>query len=87
MSGQLEEQKMLERVGYNLLMRYNPETDELKVDSNEPDFDNYDEIFRKELRYKNLEVRNEEEYQSLYEDNINQAKMRYNYYTGLENKE
>ena len=87
MNGQLEEQKMLVNVGYNLLMRYNPEEDKLTIDSKEPDFENYDAVFRKELRYKNLEVRNEEEYQRLYEENLNSAKERYNYYKDLENKD
>ncbi len=87
MSNQLEEQKMLERVGYNLLMRYNPEEGNLTIDTKEVEFDDYDEVFRKELRYKNLEVRNEEEYQRLYEENLNYAKERYNYYKNLENKE
>ena len=86
LGGQLEEQKMLVKVGYNLLMRYNPDNNELSIDSNEPDFDNYDTVFRKELRYKNLEVRNEDEYQRLYEENLNQAKERYNYFKNLENK-
>ena len=84
MSNQLDEQKLLVDVGYNLLMRYNPEEDILTVDSKEPDFDNYDAVFSKELRYKNLEVRNENEYERLYEENLNFAKERYNYYKGLE---
>ena len=86
MSNQLEEQKMLVNVGYNLLMRYNPEDGILTVDSKEPDFDNYDSVFRQELRYKNLEVKNESEYQRLYEENLNSAKERYYYYKDLENK-
>ena len=87
MSNQLEEQKILESVGYNLLMRYNPEEKNLTVDSKEPDFSNYDVVFRKELRYKNLEVKNENEFERLYEENLNYAKERYNYFKDLENKE
>ena len=86
MNGQLEEQKRLVEVGYNLLMRYDPETDTLTVDSKEPEFSNYDVVFEHELRYKNLEVRNEEEYQRLYEENMNYSKERYNYFKDLENK-
>ena len=85
MSNQLEEQKILERVGYNLLMRYNPEEKKLTVDSKEPEFNDYDVVFNHELRYKNLEVKNEEEYQRLYEENMNYAKERYNYFKDLEN--
>ena len=87
MTNQIDEQKLLESVGYNLLMRYSPEEDKLTIDTKEVDFSNYDEVFRKELRYKNLEVKNESEYERLYEENLNYAKMRYNYFKDLENKE
>ncbi|MDD6273057.1 MAG: pyruvate:ferredoxin (flavodoxin) oxidoreductase [bacterium] len=87
MNNQIDEQKMLVDVGYNLLMRYNPSEDKLTIDSKEPDFTNYDTIFNHELRYKNLEVKNEEEYQRLYEENMNQSKERYYYYKDLENKQ
>ena len=59
LSNQLEEQKILVEVGYNLLMRYNPEEDKLTIDSKEPDFSNYDVVFERELRYRNLENINE----------------------------
>lgn len=87
LSNSLDEQKLLVEVGYNLLMRYNPESDTLTVDSKEPDFTNYDSVFRSELRYKNLEVKNENEYQELYELNKNYALERYNYFKDLENKQ
>lgn len=86
LSNQLEEQKMLVEVGYNLLMRYNPEEDKLTVDSKEPDFTNYESVFERELRYRNLETINEEEYGELYEANMNASKQRYNYFKDLENK-
>ena len=86
LSNQLEEQKMLVEVGYNLLMRYNPEEDKLIVDSKEPDFTNYDSVFERELRYRNLETINEEEYQELYEANMNSSKARYNYFKDIESK-
>ena len=84
LTNSLDEQKMLVDVGYNLLMRYNPEEDKLTVDSKKPDFENYDSVFRRELRYKNLEFKNEEDYQKLYEKNLNDAKDRYNYFKDLE---
>ena len=87
LSNQLEEQKILVDVGYNLLMRYNPEQDKLTVDSKEPDFTNYSAVFERELRYRNLENINEEEYEELYEANMNASKERYNYFKNLENKE
>ena len=82
----LEEQKLLVDIGYNLLMRYNPEDNKLTVDSKEPDFNNYDTIFRRELRYKNLESSNKEEYEKLFEENLNQAKERYYYFKSIETK-
>ena len=82
----LDEQKLLVEVGYNLLMRYNPEENKLTVDSKEPDFTNYDIVFNHELRYRNLETKNQDEYQRLYEENMNNSKLRYNYYKDLENK-
>ena len=39
----------------------------------------------KELRYKNLEVKNKEEYERLYEENMNNSIARYNYFKDLEN--
>ncbi len=84
LNNSLDEQKMLVDVGYNILMRYNPEEDKLTIDSKEPDFTSYDSVFRRELRYKNLEVKNEEEFQELYEANMNNAKDRYNYFKDLE---
>ena len=67
-------------------MRYNPEENKLTVDSKEPDFTNYDIVFNHELRYRNLETKNQDEYQRLYEENMNNSKLRYNYYKDLENK-
>ncbi len=86
LTNSLDEQKMLVEVGYNLLMRYNPEENKLTIDSKEPDFDNYDSVFRKELRYKNLEFKNEEEYQELYQKNLNDAQNRYEYFKKLESE-
>ena len=63
------------------------EENKLTVDSKEPEFSNYDVVFEHELRYKNLEVKNESEYQRLYEENINHAKERYNYFKNLEKKD
>ena len=87
LSNQLEEQKILVEVGYNLLMRYNPENNKLTIDSKEPEFTNYSAVFERELRYRNLENINEEEYEELYEANMNASKERYNYFKDLENKE
>ena len=86
MTGQIDEQKFLVDIGYNILMRYNPDTEKLEVDSKEPEFNIYDSLFSKEMRYKNLETKNEEEYQKLYEENMEYAKNRYTYFKSLEEK-
>ena len=86
LSNSLEEQKMLVNVGYNLLMRYNPEEDKLTIDSKEPDFDNYESVFEHELRYKNLEFKNENEYEELYRRNLNDAMNRYEYFRKIESE-
>ena len=86
LTNSIEEQKLLVNVGYNLLMRYNPEEDKIYIDSKEPDFDNYDTVFRKELRYKNLEYKNEDEYQELYRKNLEDARSRYEYFKNLESR-
>ncbi|NLC48137.1 MAG: pyruvate:ferredoxin (flavodoxin) oxidoreductase, partial [Tenericutes bacterium] len=82
----LDEQKLLVDVGYNILMRYNPENDSLTLDSKEPDFDSYTTVFKRELRYKNLETKNKEEFEKLYQENLDTAKKRYNYFKDYENK-
>lgn len=82
----LEEEKLLVDAGYNILMRYNPESDKLFIDSKEPDFDLYDNVFKNELRYKKLEKLNEDEYKKLFSENIDFAKKRYNYFKELANK-
>ena len=58
----------------------------LTIDSKEPDFTDYETVFRRELRYKNLEVKNESEFERLYEENLNYSKERYYYFKDLENK-
>ncbi|MBR2137795.1 MAG: pyruvate:ferredoxin (flavodoxin) oxidoreductase [Bacilli bacterium] len=87
MGNSLEEQKILVNVGYNILMRYNPVEDKLTIDSKEPDFSDYETVFRRELRYKNLEVKNQEEFERLYEENMNYSKQRYYYFKDLESEE
>ncbi len=82
LSMSIEEQKLLVDVGYNILMRYNPNTG-LKIDSKEPNFTEYHKVFEKELRYKNLSLNNEQA-EEIYKENLNTAKNRYIYYKNLE---
>ena len=81
----LQEEKYLVESGYNILMRYNGQ--KLIIDSKEPDFSLYEEVFKRELRYKNLKELNKEEYKKLYEQNIDNAKKRYEFYKKIENQQ
>ena len=83
----IEEQKLLVESGYNLLMRYLPKENKYIVDGVEPDFTKYESIFKRELRYKNLENTSEENYNELFNKNLNNAISRYNYFKNLENQE
>jgi len=87
LSNSIEEQKLLVESGYNILMRYNPVTDKLTVDSKEPNYNLYETVFAKEMRYKNLERINPSEYERLYKINMNSAKKRYDYYINISKKE
>ncbi len=82
----IDEEKLLVESGYNILMRYNPNEEKLYVDSKEPDFSQYERVFKNELRYRNLEKLNKEEYESLYEKNMDDSKKRYYYFKDLESK-
>ena len=84
MKNSLKEQKLLVESGYNVLMRYNSYENKLFIDSKEPDFSKYEKVFQKELRYKNLETLNKEDYEELYQRNIENAKERWNYYKTIE---
>ncbi|MEG2727254.1 MAG: pyruvate:ferredoxin (flavodoxin) oxidoreductase [Bacilli bacterium] len=77
MKNVLNEEKLLVDSGYNLLMRYNPKENKLTIDSKEPDFNKYKEVFESELRYKNLPTLNPKDYEQLYNKNIEYAKKRY----------
>ena len=84
LNNSIEEEKLLVDSGYNLLMRY--DGDKLYLDSKEPDFSLYEKVFARELRYKNLTILNENEYQELYKKNIENAKSRYEYFKNLSEK-
>lgn len=86
MRNSINESKLLAESGYNLLMRYNPIEKKLYMDSKEPDFSRYEEVFKKELRYKNLENINKENYEELYNKNIDSAKERYEYFKNMSSK-
>ena len=82
----IDEQKLLVESGYNILMRYNPDEDKLTIDSKEPNFSLYETVFEKEMRYKNLQEINKEDYNKLYAEHMRNAKKRYEYYVNISKK-
>ena len=79
----LTEEKLAVDSGYVLLMRYNPETNKVTMDSKEPNFDKYDEFLSNEVRYRSLKLKNKEDADILLELNKKAAIDRYNYYKTL----
>ena len=86
LSNSISEQKLLVESGYNILMRYNPDIDKLTIDSKEPNFMLYETVFAKEMRYKNLEYLNPENYEKLYNEHMHLAKERYEYYKAIQDR-
>ena len=82
----LDEQKLAVNCGYTLLMRYNGETEELIIDSKEPDFELYKNFLENEVRYNALKIKNKDLADSLFVMNKNSAKKRYEYYLELSKK-
>lgn len=68
------------KVGYQLLMRYNPKENKLYLDSPKPDFDRYFEFLDNETRYNSLKIKDEKLAQELLKLNQEEAIKRYNYY-------
>ena len=86
MSRSIEEEKLAVDVGYTMLMRYNPETEQLVIDSREPDFTRYDEFLSNEVRYNALKIKNKEKALEVLEVNKENAIKRYNFYKNLVNE-
>lgn len=80
----LEEQKNLVKCGYEILMRYN--NGKLTIDSDEPDFTNYEEALLNEVRFNALKIKNKKQAQDLLALNKEYAIKRYNYYKNLADK-
>lgn len=83
MSCSMSEGKLAVDVGYQLLMRYNPEEEKLYLDSKEPDFSRYDEFLNNEVRFNSLKIKNKEEADKLLSIQKDNAIRRYNYYKKL----
>ena len=80
MSCSIEEGKLAVDVGYQLLMRYNPEEEKLYLDSKEPNFDKYEDFLNNEVRYNALKIKNKEFAETLLNNQKENAIKRYNYY-------
>ena len=87
MSCSTERQKLSVEVGYNILMRYNPEEDKLYIDSKEPDFTKYNEFLNGEVRYNALAIKDPKLASILAEEDAKSSKERYDYYKKIVNKE
>jgi pyruvate-ferredoxin/flavodoxin oxidoreductase len=86
MSCSLKEQKLAVDSGYVLLMRYNPDKEELTLDSKEPNFDLYDDFLSNEVRYRSLKMKNKDQANEILNLNKEVSINRYNYYKNLINK-
>ena len=77
----IESSKLSVECGYNILMRY--QDNKLTIDSQEPNFDKYDEFLNNEIRYNSLKLKNKEAAEYLLEEQKNNAIKRYEYYKNL----
>lgn len=83
MSCSMSEGKLAVDVGYQLLMRYNPEEEKLYLDSKEPDFQRYEEFLSNEVRFNALKIKNKDIADKLLSIQKENAIKRYNYYKKL----
>ena len=83
MACSLEEEKLAVKVGYSLLMRYNPSEEKLYLDYKNPDFTKYHEFLENEVRYKALKIKNKEQAVILLQENAEASQKRFNYYKKL----
>lgn len=83
MSNSIEQQKLSVECGYNILMRYKDE--EIFIDSKQPNFELYDEYLNNEVRYKSLKIKNPELASHILNENMNNAKKRFEYFNKIKN--
>ena len=84
MGNSMKEEELAVKCGYFPLFRYNAETKEFNLDFKEPDFTLYNEFLSNETRYKMLSAVNEEHAKELLDNNLENAKERFEYYKSLE---
>ena len=83
----IKEEELAVKCGYFPLFRYNSSTKEFNLDFKEPDFSLYGQFLANETRYKMISAVNLEHAKELLEDNLNNAKERFEYYKSLEKLE
>ena len=77
----IEQEKLSIECGYNILMRYID--GKVIIDSPAPNFDKYNEYLDNEVRYSSLKTKNPDYANLLLEEQKNNAKKRYEYYSNL----
>ena len=77
MGTSINEEKLSVECGYNILMRYNGD---LKIDSNEPNFEKYEEFLNREVRFNALKLKNPDFAKEILEEQKKYAKKRYDNY-------
>ena len=82
MSNSIDEEKKATMSGYFPIFRYNPTEDKFSLDS-KADFEKYKEFLGGENRYRTLARTNPEGFEKLLDENMNDAKKRYEYYEKL----
>ena len=82
MTNSIEEEKKATQSGYFPIFRYNPTTEIFSLDS-KADFTKYKEFLGGENRYRSLARTNPSKFEELLDDNLLDAKRRYEYYEKL----
>ncbi len=80
----INEEKLAVECGYTLLMRYYDNN--LYLDSKEPNFDKYEDFLDNEVRFRSLKLKDENLAKELLDNQIKNAKKRYEYYKSIANK-
>lgn len=80
MGTSINEEKLSVECGYNILMRYDGN---LKIDSNEPNFEKYEEFLNNEVRFNALKLKNAEFAKEILEEQKENAKKRYKFYLNM----
>ena len=85
MVNSIDEEKLATESGYFPIFRYNPTNKKFFMDS-KADFSKYYEFISGEDRYRTLKQINPEEYNTLLEENKNNAERRFEYFQNLEDE-